>query len=219
MSIIISVLNPKGGSGKTTLSTNLARAFHEKGERVLVVDTDPQGSARDWHAAQDQNPVDVIALDRPENLKTLDTVAKSYDVVLIDGVAKHTDSLAAAIKPADLVLIPMKPSPYDLWSVSDLISLIKTRQEITEGKPLAAFVITQAVSGSTLRKDIVTALGDYGLPTLETPITQRQIYPQTAAEGFTVFDSTNGDARNEVSALAGEINQMMHDEDGRKLWA
>lgn len=218
MSIIISVLNPKGGSGKTTLSTNLARAFHEKGERVLVVDTDPQGSARDWHAAQEQNPVDVIALDRPENLKTLDTVAKSYDVVLIDGTAKHTDSLAAAIKPADLVLIPMKPSPYDLWSVSDLVSLIKTRQEITDGKPLAAFVITQAVSGTTLRKDIVTALGDYGLPTLETPITQRQIYPQTAAEGLTVIDSMNAEAKAEVQKLAGEIILLMHNEEGKKLW-
>ena len=219
MSIVISVLNPKGGSGKTTLSTNLARAFHEKGQSVLVVDTDPQGSARDWHAAQEQNPVDVIALDRPENLKTLDTVAKSYDVVLIDGTAKHTDSLAAAIKPADLVLIPMKPSPYDLWGVNDLVSLIKTRQEITDGEPLAAFVITQAVSGTNLSKDILTALEDYGFPTLQTPVTQRQIYPQTAAEGLTVIDSTNAEAKAEVEKLASEIVQMMQSKEGKKLWA
>lgn len=216
---IISVLNPKGGCGKTTLTTNLARAFHEKGERVLVVDTDPQGSARDWHAAQEDNPIDVVALDRPENLKTLDTLAKSYDTVLIDGTAKHTQSLSAAIKPADAVLIPVQPSPYDLWAVTDLVELIKERQEMRDGKPLAAFVVTRAVSGTTLGKDITTALADLALPTIGKPIVQRQVYPQTAAEGFTVFDSANADAKAEMAALAGEIIQMMHHQDGRKLWA
>ena len=57
---IISVLNPKGGSGKTTISTNLARSLHELGHSVLMVDSDPQGSARDWYAASEDNPIELV---------------------------------------------------------------------------------------------------------------------------------------------------------------
>lgn len=207
---IIAILNPKGGCGKTTLTTNLARAFFELGDKVLVVDTDPQGSARDWHAAQEENPIDVIALDRPENLKSLATLAQSYQTVLIDGTAKHEESLGAAIKVADVVLIPVQPSPYDLWAVTDLVDFVKVRRDLTDGKPHAAFVITRAVSGTTLGKDITGALSDFELQTLETHIFQRQIYPQTASEGLTVFDSTNPAAKAEMSALANEVKQLMN---------
>jgi chromosome partitioning protein len=72
---IISVLNPKGGSGKTTISTNLARSLHERGHSVLLVDSDPQGSARDWHAANEHNPIELVALDRANNVKTLTSMA------------------------------------------------------------------------------------------------------------------------------------------------
>ena len=67
---IIAVLNPKGGCGKTTLSTNLARALQIKNLSVLLVDSDPQGSARDWHAAWEDNPIALVALDRANNIKT-----------------------------------------------------------------------------------------------------------------------------------------------------
>lgn len=212
---IIAVLNPKGGCGKTTLTTNLARAFHELGDKVLVVDTDPQGSARDWHAAQEENPIDVIALDRPENLKSLATLAQSYQTVLIDGTAKHEESLGAAIKVADVVLIPVQPSPYDLWAVTDLVDFVKIRREVSDGKPHAAFVITRAVSGTTLGKDITGALSDFDLQTLSTHIVQRQIYPQTASEGLTVFDSTNAAARAEMSALATDVKDLINAEGGK----
>lgn len=207
---IIAVLNPKGGCGKTTLTTNLARAFHELGDKVLVVDTDPQGSARDWHAAQETNPIDVIALDRPENLKSLGTLSQSYDMVLVDGTAKHEESLGAAIKVADVVLIPVQPSPYDLWAVTDLVDFVKIRRDVSDGKPEAAFVITRAVSGTTLGKDITGALSDFELETLSTHIVQRQIYPQTASEGLTVFDSSNAAAKTEMSALANDVKQLMN---------
>jgi chromosome partitioning protein len=75
--MIISILNPKGGCGKTTISTNLARALHERGSSTLIVDSDPQGSARDWHAASDNNPLALIALDRANNMKSLSSVSGS----------------------------------------------------------------------------------------------------------------------------------------------
>ena len=201
---IISILNPKGGSGKTTLATNLARSLQEYGT-VLIVDSDPQGSARDWHAANEKNPLPIVALDRPENLRTLNTIAAPYEFVIIDGAAKLEKMMAATIKQSDIVLIPLQPSPYDLWAVADLVEFIKARQEITDGKPQAAFVITRAIQGTKLDKEIKIAVAEYEIGILETQIMQRQVYPQTAAEGQTVFDSNNSDAKKEISALTAEI--------------
>lgn len=201
----LAVLNPKGGSGKTTLSTNLARSLHEQGERVLLVDSDPQGSARDWHASTDNNPLPLVALDRPNNVKTLNSLATSYDWVIIDGAAKLEDMIAAAIKMADLVLIPVQPSPYDIWAASDLVDFIQARQEVTDGKPKAAFVITRMIEGTKLGQEIDGALSEYGFPVMETRITQRQVYPQTASEGQTVFDGHNAKATAELQALTAEI--------------
>lgn len=203
--LVISVLNPKGGCGKTTLSTNLAQSIHERGNSVLVVDSDPQGSARDWHAATDDNPLPLVALDRPNNMKTLSSIAKEYDYVVIDGAAKLEDMMAASIKVADIILIPVQPSPYDLWAASDLVDFIKARQEVTDGKPAASFVITRAIQGTKLGKEIEEALNEYTLGLLKTQVVQRQIYPQTAAEGKTVFGSNNASAVEEINDLTDEL--------------
>lgn len=202
---VISVLNPKGGCGKTTLSTNLARALHERGSSVLIVDSDPQGSARDWHAANQDNPVPLVALDRANNLKSLPTMAGSYDFIVIDGAAKLEDMIAAAIKASDFVLIPVQPSPYDLWAASDLVDFIKARRDVTDGKPGAAFIITRRIEGTKLGEDIFTTLDEYGLDVFEAAVTQRQVYPQTSAEGLTVFDSRNDKAREEIENVATEL--------------
>ena len=206
---VIAILNPKGGCGKTTLSTNLAQSLHERGKSVLVVDSDPQGSARDWHASTEDNPLPLVALDRPNNMKTLGSISKSYDYVVIDGAAKLEDMMAAAIKAADMILIPVQPSPYDLWAASDLVDFIKARQEVTDGKPSASFIITRAIKGTKLGKEIGQALEEYDLSLFKNQIVQRQIYPQTAAEGKTVFDSSNNDAIKEMNNLTDEIIHFM----------
>lgn len=206
---IISVLNPKGGCGKTTVSTNLARALHEQGFSVLLVDSDPQGSARDWHAANEDNPIELVALDRPNNVKTLTTMATNYDYVVIDGAAKLEDMIAACIKVSDFVLIPVQPSPYDIWAASDLVDFIKARQEVTDGIPLAGFVISRMVEGTRLGGDVRKALDEYALPVCEITITQRQVYPQTASEGLTVYDADNSKAKAETTALTDELLAMI----------
>jgi len=206
---VIAILNPKGGCGKTTLSTNLAQSLHERGKSVLVVDSDPQGSARDWHASTEDNPLPLVALDRPNNMKTLSSISGSYDYVVIDGAAKLEDMMAAAIKAADMILIPVQPSPYDLWAASDLVDFIKARQEVTDGKPPASFVITRAIQGTKLGQEIGQALEEYELSLFKNQIVQRQIYPQTAAEGKTVFNSSNNDAIAEMNNLTDEILHFM----------
>jgi chromosome partitioning protein len=206
---IIAVLNPKGGSGKSTLSTTLAKCMSERGQRVLLVDSDPQGSARDWHAASEDNPLPLVALDRPSTLKGLPGIAAPYEHTVIDGESKVQEMLAAAIKVADTILIPVQPSPYDIWAASDLVELVKTRQTIPDGSPRAAFVITRSIKNTRLSAETTLALFDYELPIFSQSIMQRQAYPQTAADGLTVFESTNSEAIIEFESFTNELMQFI----------
>lgn len=206
---VVAVLNQKGGSGKTTIATQLARAFQLAGHDVMLVDSDPQGSARDWAAASDGNPVVTVGIDRP----TLDRDVRklSAGVVVIDGAPQVADLAASAIKAADLVLIPVQPSPYDIWAAADLVELVKTRIEITDGKLRAGFVVSRAITGTILSRDIAGALEEYGLPVLDSVIHQRVDYPKTAAVGMTVLDQRSVEAAGpaEIKALAREAGGLL----------
>lgn len=139
---VIAILNQKGGVGKTTLSINIARAL-QKGEfNVVLVDADPQGSARDWNDANDGKVLPVLGLDRkslPADIKNI----TGFDFAIVDGAPQTKELAIAAIKAADVVLIPVQPSSLDIWATNDLLSLIQERQEMTDGQqPKAAFIVS-----------------------------------------------------------------------------
>jgi len=207
---VIAVLNQKGGSGKTTIATHLARALQLSGADVLLVDSDPQGSARDWAAVRDDQPLTVVGIDRPTIDRDVKNVARKVDFVVIDGAPQAADLAVSAIKAADFVLIPVQPSPYDIWAAADLVELVKQRIEVTDGRLKAAFVVSRAIKGTRIGGEITEALCGYGLPILESRITQRVSYPGTAAAGTTVLETEpGGDAAAEVMALANEIKQFI----------
>lgn len=206
---VIAVLNQKGGSGKTTIATHLARALQLAGADVLLVDSDPQGSARDWAAVREDQPLTVVGIDRPTIDRDLKQVARK-DFVVIDGAPQAADLAVSAIKAADFVLIPVQPSPYDIWATADLVELVKQRIEVTDGRLQAAFVVSRAIKGSRIGGEVTEALAGYGLPVLASRITQRVSYPGTAAAGTTVMESEpDSDAAAEVHALATEIKQKL----------
>lgn len=206
---VIAVLNQKGGSGKTTIATHLARALQLEGRDVLLVDSDPQGSARDWAAVREDNPLTVVGIDRPTIDRDLRAIGPK-DFVVIDGAPQAADLAVSALKAATFVLIPVQPSPYDIWATADLVELVKQRIEVTDSKLRAAFVVSRAIKGTRIGAEVTDALNDYGLPVLESRITQRVIYPGTAAAGITVMDEDpEGDAAREVLALMAEITQEL----------
>ena len=202
---VISVLNQKGGSGKTTIATHLARAIQLKGFSVLLVDSDPQGSSRDWAAVNEENPVPVVGIDRPTIERDLKRIAEK-DYVIIDGAPQAADLAISAIKASDIIIIPVQPSPYDIWATSDLVDLVKQRIEMTDGKLKAVFVVSRTIKGTKIGKEISVALSDYGLPVLETSITQRVIYPTSASMGSSVLDKEpTGEASKEINNLTNEV--------------
>lgn len=206
---VIAVLNQKGGAGKTTLATHLATALRLAGHSVLLVDSDPQGSARDWAAVREDHPLSVVGIDRPTIERDLKSVAV-VDYVVIDGAPQAADLAVSAIKASDFILIPVQPSPYDIWATSDLVELVKQRIEITDGKLQAAFVVSRAITGTNIGKEISGILTGYELPVLETKIHQRVDYPGTAASGSTILeDFPKSEGAKEVLELTNELLSMM----------
>lgn len=207
---VIAVLNQKGGSGKTTIATHLARALQLQGSSVLLVDSDKQGSARDWSAVDESNPVTVIGLDRPTLDRDLKNISDK-DFVVIDGSPQATDLAVSAIKAADFVLIPVQPSPYDIWATSDLVDLVKQRIEMTDNKLKSAFVVSRAIKNTRISGEVSEVLIEYGLPVLNARIVQRIAYPNSAAIGKTVFEteSKSSDAVAEMNALATEVKSYL----------
>ena len=199
MPIIISILNPKGGSGKTTLATNLSRALSiEARADVLLVDTDPQGTARDWNAAAaDEGDlfdgasggVTVAGLTNARTLRRdLARLGAPFEFVVVDGAAKAETMSAAAVRASDLVLVPVQPSPLDIWGCSDLVDIIEAAQIATGGQPVAAFVVSRQIGGTRLSAEIDDALAAYGLPVLKARTTQRVAYPEASMQGISVLD-------------------------------
>ncbi len=203
--MIISLLQEKGGSGKTTISINLAKAFQSLGYTVLLVDSDPQGSTRDWHTNNNGNTLDVIGLDRPTIDKDIKRFTRQYDYIFIDGAPHLSVMVTKTIIISDVVLVPVQPSPYDVWASASLVSLIKQRQEITDGKPKAAFVISRKIVGTNIGREVNTALIEYGLPIVSGGTCQRVSYAETAAKGLTVLSSDDNSAKSEMSILAANV--------------
>jgi chromosome partitioning protein len=207
---IIAVLNQKGGAGKTTIATNLAHALQLEGHKVILVDSDPQGSARDWNAASDGALIKVIGMDRSTLAKDIMAVVDNHDFIIIDGAPQIADLAIAAIKCADMILIPVQPSPYDIWACEDLVEIIKARQEITEGKPKAAFIISRVIKNTQLGNEIREALEGYNLPVFKNFTTQRVVYAKSASTGLTVLSTeTKEDAANEIRAIANELKDFL----------
>ena len=205
---IIAILNQKGGVGKTTLATNIATKLHLNKSKVLLIDSDPQGSARDWHAAGSSD-IPVIGIDRPTLDKDIQKIAGQFDWVVIDGAPQLTDMAISAIKCADIIVIPVQPSPYDIWASSDLVAIIKHRQQLTDGKPKAFFCISRKIASTSLSKEIAEALEGYDLPVMKSYTSQRIIYAKSAAEGQTVFDASNNEAIQEITNIVTEIEAII----------
>lgn len=90
--------------------------------------------------------------------------------MVIDGSPQATNLALSAIKAADFVLIPVQPSPYDVWATNDLVELVKQRIEMTDGKLKAAFVVSRAIQNTNIGKEVASVLTEYGLPVLDAKL-------------------------------------------------
>lgn len=204
--MIISFLNQKGGVGKTTLAINIAGALTEKKSKVILIDADPQKSAIDWSAAREGEPDFVVVGMPKENLhKEIPKMAKDADFIVIDGPPRVTALARSVIMASDVVLIPVQPSPYDVWGAEEIVNLIKEAATFKE-KLKCAFVINRKITNTAIGRDVTDTLAQFNIPVLKTHITQRVIFAESAASGQTVLDvDPNSSSSNEIKQLLKEI--------------
>ena len=206
---VVAIVNQKGGTGKTTLSINLASAFAEV-QPTLLMDADPQGSALDWadSRATPQMNLDACAVEPSALLRDVRRLTTRYGWIIIDGPPGIGRVSADAVRAADIVMIRTKPSPFDVWAASDIVEAVRARQETTGGSPKGCFVITMARPRTRLVGKVSAALAEYGLPVLEARTSERVVYPMTAIEGRSVLDSRDMAARGEILAMRDEIERL-----------
>lgn len=185
---IFSIANQKGGSGKTTVSMNFASGLSQRG-RVLIIDADPQGSAAQWCSlSSDSKPFPVSVIAVGGNLaREVERFAKDYDFVVIDcPPTLETSTMSLALQVSDVLLIPVLPSPVDLWASIRLVDTIE-HAKIRNRKLTPYIVINQLEPRSALSKAMKEALEEFDIPTLNTSIRRRAIYRNAAVEGVSVY--------------------------------
>jgi chromosome partitioning protein len=208
MQRIIGVVNEKGGSGKTTVATNLAAGLQRAGRRVVLVDADEQHSAKDWREATpaDVNMPPVIVIARHADLsRGLQSI--NAEVIVIDGPAKASAMTAHIISLAHIVLVPMQPTGTDLRATAATLKLLLPRLR-KGGDFSAAFVATRTSDKRRLTREFRDgAWNTYGVDMLRTGISDMPVYAEAATDGKSVYEFRNGQARGEIDNILMEMEE------------
>ncbi len=205
---VIALLNQKGGVGKTTLTLNLAAALAQH-SKVMVVDADPQGSALDWSAQRGEKSLfNVIGLPKAIIHREIQGIAAAYDWTIIDGPPRMDELARSAIGAADIVLIPVQPSPFDVWAAEDIIRIVK-EFEVLKPQLETRFLINRLFPNTKLGSEITDILSGFEIPVLDTVIHNRTEYAKAARNGQTPLETDpTGPAAREVKALAAEVSAI-----------
>lgn len=202
---VIAVVGNKGGAGKTTLSVNLAAGLAKQAS-IAVVDADPQGSSLQWRDIADVQ--DSISLfPATESLQTQTTeLAREFDYVVVDcPPSVHAPQTISVLEVSDLALIPVQPSPVDLWATIHIERAIANAHQ-TNPSLKSLLVINQLEMRTTLSRVVREALTEISLPVAKTALRRRAVYRNSALEGKTVFEMG---ARG--AAAAEELEQLIHE--------
>ncbi|MFP7672608.1 ParA family partition ATPase [Marivita sp. S0852] len=206
---VITVAQQKGGSGKTTVSANLATGFLRQGKRVALVDIDPQGSLGRWFMTRidgETGPVDHLEFATSSAWGITYEVRKlsdSHDIVIIDTPPKADSDLRPALRVADLVVVPVSVSHVDLWATEGVLDLARR-----EGKE-ALVVLNRARKNTRLGTEVSEAAEKLQARIADAQLANRVIYAEALGQGRGAAEGRKTPAQAEVDALTSEVAEVL----------
>lgn len=213
---VLVVTNQKGGSGKTTLAMHVTGTLARRGARMLVVDADPQGTATRWaSSAPDDKPfpamVAGLAVAGGKVHREIKKFVNDYDYIVVDcPPAVDSPVPQSALLVADLALVPIIPSPPDLWAGVGIRDLVSNMMDVNEGLK-ARLVANMCQPNTTLAREALDLLQDFGMELAASSLHLRTVYRQAAVYGTTVHDLgfRAAAAVSEVDSLTSELLNIL----------
>lgn len=206
MAAVVTVAQQKGGAGKTTLAIHLAVAWALAGKRVAIVDIDPQRSLSEWYRTrlaalgEGQTALTHADVSGWRTQKEVEQLARSHDVVVVDSPPHAETEAKIAVRVANLVVVPVQPSPMDLWATKPTLDL--ARQE----KVAALLVINRVPPRAKLADALVERIHGLGADVARVQVGNRVQFAAALLEGRSVTEAARRTrAAEEIQELAAEI--------------
>ncbi len=203
--MIISLVNQKGGVGKTTIAINLASALSENGHPVVLVDADPQGSVLQWQSILNDHLFEVKHAPSAALIGNRKSLVKRRGHVIIDAPPAIGDITRAILAVSDLAIVPIAPSPLDIWSSKETISLFSQAGKRNR-RMKTKLLICRKIVGTRVGKEAREALETYGIDLFQSEISQRVAFVEAMISGRSVLTyAPQSAAANEIRRLSEEI--------------
>lgn len=209
--MIISISSLKGGTGKSTISTNLAVCFSTMGYKTIIIDTDTNGSSVKWSGLrpEDKPAVTAISITDPKALRSnINRIHQDYDLVLIDGTPALSELATTIILLSDLLIIPIKPGVLDLWATEIFIE--KYDQALVLKDDIKAkFILNQVDPRTKLSNEISEVLSEFTISPMKSKLNNRVAYSESIISGLSVLEYKDPKAQEEITVFANEVLELL----------
>lgn len=210
--MIVSFVNQKGGVGKTTSAINFAASLKRKNYKLLLIDADPQGSATQWHAVENNTAFEVLHHPEPITKDEIEALSQEYDYLVIDAPPASSDITKSILTIAELSIVPLSPSSLDIWSCKGTLEMIDTARQVNPNLDVK-LLINRKIPGTRVGRQARHSLGIFDTDILDTELCQRVAYIDAMTSGVSVMQYAPGSkAASEIEKLCEEVTQLEADQ-------